>query len=327
MVDRILEFYSEPARHRRILAVVVFLIFASLGTNILDSLVVRSIFVRDDHTFGVKASASHRCYDTDDPAKFRQRGSCFCSDPLTPTKWNKPGWQEHHEELVQFARQAINAPNGKIDLVMIGDSIIERWNGTRSMGQQLADEFLPVFEQYFIKHGGSDLEAIALGSSGDTSNNLLWHLSNGILDIKELQPSVWFIMVGTNDLGRTGCSKRNTLAGILHIAQYLRDQRPGATIIIHGLLPRSDSREAVPQLGRMWEQILFINRELRKLCNLHEEWVYMEAAKLFLRRAEGETRKIEINTDTMPDGLHPSVEGYELWGQEILRVVHKVQKR
>ncbi|GKY93333.1 hypothetical protein MPSEU_000300900 [Mayamaea pseudoterrestris] len=329
MSGRILEFLHDPLKHKKIMAVFTFTILVLLSLTIRDFQSSDKVHVQDDHNFSVKVSPRHRCYDTDDSKQDRPHHTpCECTNPLVPTKWtSKPGWEEHHNELVNFAKQATQLPNSKLDLVMIGDSIIERWNGTRSMGQQLAADFVPVFDQYFTKHGGGSLDAIALGSSGDTSNNLLWHLSHGLMDITELQPAVWFIMVGTNDIGRTGCSKRNTLAGVLHVAQFLRDQRPGASIIVHGLLPRSDSRQAVPNLGRMWQQILFVNRELKKLCNLHDEWIYMDAANLFLRRVEGGNLAFEINSDVMPDGLHPNVAGYNLWGREIVKVVNKLLSR
>ena len=325
MTNRVLEFLYDPLQHKRTMAALAFLAVSLLAFTSRNASHSR-LYVRDDHSFGVKVSPRHRCFDAEDPKTLRPpKGQlCECTNPLVPVPWPKPGWDQHHTQLVDFAKKAAAAAN--LDIVMIGDSIIERWNGTRTVEQILADDgHLTVFEEYFTRHGtGGTLDGIALGTSGDTSNNLLWHLSHGFLDITELQPTVWFIMVGTNDLGRTGCSKRNALAGVLHVAQYLRDQRPGATIIVHGLLPRSDSKVEIPKLGLLWQQIVFINRELKKLCNLHEEWVYMDAASLFLKRVEGGTnRDLEINVDTMPDGLHPNERGYEIWSQEIVKKIDK----
>jgi lysophospholipase L1-like esterase len=328
MLDRILEFFHDPLKHKKTIAAVTFIMFTLLTISIHDMQKNNSVNVQDDHTFGVQISPRHRCFDKDDAKQQKHwHKPCQCTNPLRATKWNKRGWEDHHDELVRFAKQATQLPNTKLDVVMIGDSIIERWNGTRSMGQQLAADMIPVFEQHFTRHGGGRVDAIALGTSGDTSNNLLWHLGHGLLDISDLQPAVWFIMVGTNDIGRTGCSKRNTLAGILQVAQFLREKRPRAKIIIHGLLPRSDSKNDVVHVGRMWTQIQFINRELKKLCNLHDEWVYMESAPLFLRQAHGDTRAVEMNPETLPDGLHPSVKGYDLWSREIVKVVENLLER
>jgi hypothetical protein len=59
-----------------------------------------------------------------------------------------------------------------LDIVMIGDSITERWNGTSSMGRNLIPKGRAPFEQYFTKDGGGSLEGLALGSSGDTVRNI-----------------------------------------------------------------------------------------------------------------------------------------------------------
>jgi lysophospholipase L1-like esterase len=323
-----LDFLRDPWQHKKTILVVTLAVF-TIFVRERRSL-AHSINVGDDHNFGIQVHPQHRCFDADDPKEWKKKQGatvCLCTDPLAATPRNDlPVWQQHHKELADAATEATrDSQRHKLDLIMIGDSIIERWNGTRSMGQRLADEFLPIFDQLFTRHGGGRIDAIALGSSGDTSNNLLWQLNHGILNNDLLDPPVWLIMVGTNDLGRTKCSKRNALAGILHVAQYLREKRPKAKIVIHGLFPRSDDDPGegeTPQLGLYWQQILFINKELKKLCNLHEEWTYMDAPNLFLRRIHGgRLGAVEINPETMPDGLHPNIEGYTHWGAEIVKVV------
>jgi lysophospholipase L1-like esterase len=198
------------------------------------------------------------------------------------------------------------------------------------MGQNPAPDFRTVFETYFDSPAAR-FQGLALGSSGDTCTELLWHLENGMLP-DELRPDAWIIMIGTNDLGRWDCSKRSTLAGILHVAQMLHTQRPKTPIIIHGLLPRSDVFRAEPEtdytLGRRWDQILWINRELKRFCALHDEWYYIEANKLFLRKVQGGGEDaegaLEILPETMDDALHPSVEGYRQWGKVVVRKLQKL---
>jgi len=216
-----------------------------------------------------KSNPMHRCIDSDDDpreweAVFVGNGTaaeaaakaakCACQDPLVPVRRSEdPVFDEHQKRLAISARNAavvfsqqddgddgsddkdddnkINA----LDFVMVGDSIIERWNGTRGMGQMQAPEYRQVFDQYFSrKSGGGPLNAVALGASGDTSNNLLWRIERGGMIPDNLNPRAWLIMVGTNDIGRTGCSKRMTLAGILQVAQVLHQRRPKAKIIVHG---------------------------------------------------------------------------------------------
>jgi lysophospholipase L1-like esterase len=193
-----------------------------------------------------------------------------------------------------------------------------------------APKYRAVFQTYFDSPTAA-FNGLALGSGGDTHTELLWHLENGMIP-DTLRPDAWIIMIGTNDLGKWECSKSSVLAGILHVAQMLHTKRPKTPIIIHGLLPRSDVFHAQPNtdysLGRRWDQILWINRELKRFCSLHDEWYYMEASKLFLRKAQsgGEDTEgaLEIIPENMDDALHPSVEGYKLWGELVVRNLQKV---
>mmetsp|Transcript_10488 Transcript_10488/g.13897 ORF Transcript_10488/g.13897 Transcript_10488/m.13897 type:complete len:99 (-) Transcript_10488:343-639(-) len=84
---------------------------------------------------------------------------------------------------------------------------------------------------------GGKLNGMALGSAADITPETIWHLENRWIT-DSLHPKLWLLLIGTNDLGRSGCSKRNTLVGILHIADHLHKMRPDVPILFHGLLPR-----------------------------------------------------------------------------------------
>jgi lysophospholipase L1-like esterase len=69
---------------------------------------------------------------------------------------------------------AVHAPQN-LDIVLLGDSIIERWNGTRHMGTHPMEGMREIFESKFTRKGGGTLEGLALGSSGDTvSMHIYW---------------------------------------------------------------------------------------------------------------------------------------------------------
>jgi len=58
-----------------------------------------------------------------------------------------------------------------LDIVFLGDSIMERWNGTMNMGTQtLKDSFQykRAFEKRFTKRGGGQLDGLVFGTEGDT---------------------------------------------------------------------------------------------------------------------------------------------------------------
>lgn len=252
------------------------------------------------------------CEDPSYDGRPQQHVECTCADPPTPESWfTNTGWDDQHDRMVASA-----STSKALDLVFLGDSITERINGTRSLGRRVLPDNRRVFESHFTKSGGGDLEAIALGSSGDTTNNLLWHLENGMLP-HSLQPKVWFVLIGTNNLGRSGCSQQSTLDGILAVLRHLQQKRPEpAKIVLHGLLPRSEKAmedDDDYKVGVYWEKIQWINRRLKEACA--GNCVYMESPELFLSDAD------TVNSVTMTDGLHPSTEGLELWEPKIAALV------
>jgi lysophospholipase L1-like esterase len=350
LTDRCIQAYNNPFCFRVIGLLVLSVFLWSIQQE--EGLMHHGDTKEDDGLHKVFASKHNRkgplppmerCLDSDDPEEWKDfitPETCQCADPLKATRRIKdPLWDAQHKRLVHDADMraagAAGATRNKQkqqqqpEIVWIGDSIVERWNGTKIMGSIQAPEFRTVFETFFDSPT-APYKGLALGSAGDTCTELLWHLQNGMLPDK-LRPDAWIIMIGTNDMGRWECSKRSVLAGILHVAQHLHTQRPKTRIIIHGLLPRSDVYHAKPitdySLGRRWDQILWINRELKSFCALHEEWSYIEASRLFLRKVQGgdDTEgALEILPETMEDALHPSVEGYRQWGELVVKEVHKL---
>jgi lysophospholipase L1-like esterase len=274
----------------------------------------------DFHKIFESLTDGQRCLDDDDPPQWKS-DDCQCLDPAKPfPRKDEDRWYELHKTMVQVAASARD-----IDVALLGDSITQRWMGTIGLGRKPAPEYKTLFEAFFDKRKGAELQGVALGTSGDISPELLWHLENNMLP-PTLQPKVFFLLIGTNDLGNWGCSKRNALAGILNIAQYLHEKRPKAAIVVHGILPRSDIPNTGDySLGMRWKQILWINGELKRLCALHEAWYYMDSSDIFLER-DKESAEIVLNADLMADSLHPNVAGYEAWGPKVVEHVSKVLK-
>ena len=205
-----------------------------------------------------------------------QPANCTCHDVTEAipslSRWH--AWHAHHDRMVAAAQAAAS----DVDVLFLGDSITERWNGTRSMGTRGPfQKQRSVFERYFerSKHPESaSFQGLALGTSGDTTNHMLWHLEHGLLDNKDLNPHVVVLLIGTNNMGRDGCSKRTTLGGMLHVLQKVHEALPRAKILAHGLLPRGDNPlffgtikgDDKYKLGHMWSYIQWINVEFEKFC-------------------------------------------------------------
>ena len=67
-----------------------------------------------------------------------------------------------HRKLVKEANR-----NGSLDLVLLGDSLIEMWNGTSMFGKVAFPKIRLVFDSLFTRTGGGSLDAIALGTAAD----------------------------------------------------------------------------------------------------------------------------------------------------------------
>lgn len=217
----------------------------------------------------------------------------------------------------------------------MGDSIIEGWRGM-SFGNLVTAKKrnIKVFESLFMERNGADFEGMALGIAGDKTFNLLWRLQNGELPT-ELRPSVWWILIGTNDFGKEPphCSPQVVLMGIKRVVGELLKQRPGSTIVVNSLLPRSHEYMKgrlvdIEDTDRVtiWQGIMEVNRQLRDYCAKLRNVVYYDATSVFVERDEGSkgVDGMYIPKELMYDYLHPTAEGYEKWGKEIIAKVHEV---
>jgi lysophospholipase L1-like esterase len=152
-------------------------------------------------------------------------------------------------------------------------------------------------------------------------SNLLWRIQNGEMP-RNLNPKVWWLLIGANDLVRGECSEEAIILGILKLAEEIQTIRPESVVVIQGLLPRTFhpdgsltlnkklSAQAEPDtrglrlIGNrtqpqkfnnpnkkqyykrnqypLWPSIQLINQELARFCENHEHIVYFDAASLFL---------------------------------------------
>ena len=133
-----------------------------------------------------------------------------------------------------------------------------------------------------------------------------------------LQPKIWMILVGTNDLGKNRCSPEYVVAGILSVVKYIQTQRPGTPILLHGILPRGESRK-IFQLGLRWELIQIINGLLRAFCENHPNMYYMDSGDMFLSH-----KAAKVNRRLMDDALHPTLDGMRQWVPLIVERIHGI---
>jgi lysophospholipase L1-like esterase len=195
-------------------------------------------------------------------------------------------WLKRHEEFVALAKA------GNIDVLFLGDSITDFW---RNRGKAVWDA-----------NFGS-LHAANFGISADRTQHVLWRMAHGELD--GIQPKVVVLLIGTNNTGieRDTKAPRNTSAeavqGVALIVHTLLTKLPTTKILLLGLFPRADAAGTPAQIGE-------VNAALAKMDD-GKIVRYLDIGPKFL------TPDGTLTKEIMPDLLHPSPAGYEIWAAAI----------
>jgi lysophospholipase L1-like esterase len=189
-------------------------------------------------------------------------------------------WNQMHEGFLKRAKE------GKIDLLFLGDSITEGW-GNNSVWQKT---YAP-------------LNAANFGIGGDMTQNVLWRILNG--EIEGISPKVTVLMIGTNNFGLEGHQPDAVVKGISTIVQTLRKKLPATKILLLGIFPRDEkpNTESRKKIQKVNEQIAGLDD--KKTVR------YLDIGAKFTG-ADG-----TISKEVMPDFLHLSEKGYQIWADAI----------
>ena len=186
-------------------------------------------------------------------------------------------------EAGAFGRQNLvleRARNNPAEIVFIGDSITEGWEGAP--------------EQWKMLIGSHS--AINLGVGGDRTQHVLWRLEQAPLSA--LNPKLVVVMIGTNNIYDDNCP--DILAGIHDVANLIHQQCPNAEVLVLDIPPRGDLKDSAR------EKIAQINIGLT-LGMWPKHARFVRVGKQFLK-PDG-----SIDPADMPDLLHFSQKGYAMW--------------
>ena len=262
--------------------------------------------------------------------------TCKCANPLQPTpRHGHKTWTEAHNENIKIAKNNVpkKSPFREMDVVFLGDSITEGWRGT-SFGKNIKkkQDNVKVFEELFDMDRGGEFDGLALGIAGDKSQNLLWRIQNGEIP-KQLKSKVYWLLIGTNDFLKETleqCSEEVVFMGIQRIIEEMMIRRPRSTIVVNGLLPRSDiGRETDGRLYSEDEKTVMdaidsVNSQLKEYCDLHDELEYFDPTGIFTENDSKDSISEYIPTELMKDRLHPTSLGYKIWGKKIVDKLHEI---
>ncbi len=204
------------------------------------------------------------------------------SKALTPVPRPEPGLMQRHESFNEISKK------GEAQLVFLGDSITQGWGGAGK------DAWAKTWEP---------MQPANFGIGGDRTEHVLWRLENGNYD--GLKPKLTVLMIGTNNTGHRKDPAADTAAGVKAIVEKLRTKQPQMKVLVLGVFPRGATAED-PARVRTNE----INALLPALAD-GKEVFFMDIGKTFLE-ADG-----TLSKDIMPDFLHLSPKGYDLWATAI----------
>ncbi len=189
-------------------------------------------------------------------------------------------WKERHAKFLARAKE------GNCDLLFLGDSITEGWGNN------------VVWQRFY-----GPRRAVNLGIGGDTTQNVLWRILNGEID--GLAPKAVVLMIGTNNFGLHGDGAGDVAKGVAAVVQALRRKLPAAKILLLGVFPRDEKpgTEMRKKIGELNAQIARLGD--RKTVH------YLDIGAKFLA-ADG-----TLSKDIMPDFLHLSPNGYQIWADAI----------
>jgi lysophospholipase L1-like esterase len=139
-------------------------------------------------------------------------------------------------------------------------------------------------------------------------------LQNGELP-DTLQSEVWWVLIGTNDLGADHCSTESIVAGNILIVETIRSLRPNAKVVVNSILPRGNPGSDL-LANHDWHSITAINRWLECYANENHNVEFFNATDTFLR--PNETVAVE---EYFSDPVHPSTTGHAVWAAAIVERV------
>ena len=187
-------------------------------------------------------------------------------------------WKQKHETFLKRAKE------GNCDLLFLGDSITEGWGNNAAWQKHYAPQ-----------------KAVNLGIGGDTTQNVLWRLENG--EVEGLAPKAVVVMIGTNNFGLHGDTPKDVVRGVVAVVGSVRKKLPKAKVLLLGIFPRDANPKA-----EIRNSLKKVNAEIAGLDD-RKSVRFLDIGARFLA-ADGSLPK-----ETMPDALHLSEKGYEIWAE------------
>jgi lysophospholipase L1-like esterase len=213
--------------------------------------------------------------------------------PPRPANINPDTYPAPRDEwFLRFQSNLDKTKGHRYDLLFDGDSITDFW---QKQGKE-------VWGQHY-----GHLNSVDFGISGDRTENVLWRLQQGQVD--GMDPKLIVLMIGTNNIAHSSVDQ--DVEGIKAVvAQYLQ-RCPHSHLLLLGVFPRS-----AMATDDIRAKVIAINKGIAPLGD-GKRISYLDIGQKFLQ-PDG-----TLTAEIMPDFLHPSAKGYEIWADAIQPIVDK----
>ncbi len=211
-------------------------------------------------------------------------------------------WEKRHDAFVGIAKR------GNVDLLFLGDSITDAWGGEgHGMGGGHK-----IFTSKFVP-----MKAANFGISGDRTQHVIWRLQNGELD--GIKPKVVQLMIGTNNSNGADYTAEEIADGVKGIIDEIKKKSPSTKVLLLAVFPRNNGKDEDAKKIQK-DKIDKVNSIISKMDDGGKSVKFLDIGSKF-KDASGALPK-----EIMPDQLHLSEKGYEIWANAVEGVITSMLK-
>jgi beta-glucosidase len=185
-----------------------------------------------------------------------------------------------------------------VDIVFVGDSIMHFWEWKHPESWRRLTKGRTVLN---------------LGYGGDRTENVIWRIQHGELDGYRAKNVV--LMIGTNNNSSDATRPANVAKGVEAIVALIKAKQPGARLILHPVFPRGNSPRPTKHHAKARPRNDATNALLKDFASKRPEIMWIDFNDKLVDSSGWVPKRI------MPDGIHPSDAGYDLWMNAILPIV------
>lgn len=212
-------------------------------------------------------------------------------DPADTPKASEAGWwKQRHTALTK------NLKENNCDLLFIGDSITQGWEGA---GKE-------VWNQVFVP-----LNAANFGISGDRTEHVLWRMNDSKLETPR-PPKVCVIHIGTNNTGHYKAQQpaEETAKAIAAIAKKLTDKFSKTDVIILQIFPRGKNSDDPLRIHNEKINSLLAKLKMPRVTTVNINNAFLNSDSTFKEGLSG-------------DLLHLTPQGYQVWADALTPYLKK----